>query len=153
MVTALNVANSILGRAFSENIQITPMKLQKLIYFTYKKYIKDTDGIPLFAERFEAWKHGPVVPSVYNEFNHYRANPIKRCYLSRDGKPWSVDESSSSFFHQSLNFVWENYKNKTGIELSILTHAPDTAWDKIIKGLNIKPYLNDDDIQCEGWLF
>ena len=33
MVTALNVGNSILERAFTENVDITPMKLQKMIYF------------------------------------------------------------------------------------------------------------------------
>ena len=30
MVTALNVANNVLERGFSEDIDITPMKLQKL---------------------------------------------------------------------------------------------------------------------------
>ena len=32
MVSALNVANNILKRGFSEGIDITPMKLQKLTY-------------------------------------------------------------------------------------------------------------------------
>jgi len=38
MVTALNVANNILGRAFDERNKISPMKLQKMIYFTYKRF-------------------------------------------------------------------------------------------------------------------
>ena len=65
MVIAIHVGNSILMRAFIENIDITPMKLQKLIYFTYQMYLKETD-IPLFDERFETWKYGPVISSVYN---------------------------------------------------------------------------------------
>ena len=36
MVNALNVANNILNKGFSENIDITPMKLQKLTYLVYK---------------------------------------------------------------------------------------------------------------------
>ena len=35
MVTALNVANNVLERGFSEDIDITPMKLQKLVYSIY----------------------------------------------------------------------------------------------------------------------
>lgn len=39
MVSALNVANNILDRGFSEGIDITPMKLQKLTYLVYKKIL------------------------------------------------------------------------------------------------------------------
>ena len=57
MVSALNVGNNILKRGFSENIDITPMKLQKLIYLVYKKYYQDTKKV-LFSEPFEVWKYG-----------------------------------------------------------------------------------------------
>ena len=153
MVTALNVANSIIGRSFSDGIPISPMKLQKLIYFTYKKYLQDTNGTPLFAERFEAWLYGPVVPSVYNEFSHYKDKPIKRHYLSNDGRAWSVDESSSEFFINALDFVWGKYKNDSGISLSMLTHKPNTAWHKATSGNPFKQYLSDNDIRTEEWLF
>ena len=63
MVTALNISNNLLQRAFTDKISISPMKLQKLLYFTYKHYLKSTNGIPLFAERFEVWKYGPVLPT------------------------------------------------------------------------------------------
>ena len=35
MITALDVANTFLERANKEKIDITPMKLQKLIYLLY----------------------------------------------------------------------------------------------------------------------
>ena len=151
MVTALNIANNILDRAFSENVPVSPMKLQKLIYFTYKKYLQETNGTPPFAERFEVWRYGPVIPSVYNEFSHYKDTPIKKLHLSNDGKVWAADESSSAFFRPALDYVWGTYKSGTGIELSKLTHMPNTAWDKAVK-LH-KPYLEDDDILTEEWAF
>lgn len=40
MVSALAVGNTILKRAKTDNIDITPMKLQKLIYIVYKSYYK-----------------------------------------------------------------------------------------------------------------
>jgi len=36
MVTALNIANAILYRSFNENIDLTPMKLQRLLYLTHQ---------------------------------------------------------------------------------------------------------------------
>ena len=42
MITALNIANNFLERAFAENIPISPMKMQKLIYILYKEYLNPT---------------------------------------------------------------------------------------------------------------
>lgn len=63
MVTALNIANAILYKGFNEGVDITPMKLQRLLYLTYKEFYKRTNTL-LFDEKFEVWKYGPVVRSV-----------------------------------------------------------------------------------------
>lgn len=63
MVTALNIANAILYKGFNEGVDITPMKLQGLLYLTYKEFYKRTN-ILLFDEKFEVWMYGPVVRSV-----------------------------------------------------------------------------------------
>ena len=149
MVTALNVANNILGRAFDERNKISPMKLQKMIYFTYKRFFQKT-GVPLFAERFEVWRYGPVLPTVYNEFKKYRDKPIKSLCYDRDGKAWSVDEGSSTEVHEAFEFVWTTYKKGNGIELSTLTHQPNTAWFRAYKRSD--KFLDDDEIGAEEWL-
>lgn len=141
MVKALNVCNNILVRAFRENIDITPMKLQKLVYIVYKTYIKKT-GKPLFPERFEAWKYGPVISDVYDEFKEFRSNAIKR-YAYDNGSIYIVDETAENF-KESLEEVWGKYKNIGGIPLSTMTHQKKTAWYEAIK--NDKVFLNDDDI-------
>ncbi len=43
---------------------ISNLKLQKLLYFAWIEYYQET-GTHLFEEPFQAWKYGPVVPSVY----------------------------------------------------------------------------------------
>ena len=76
MITAVYVANNFLRRGKADEIEITPLKLQKLIYFLYKDYLKRTNDM-LFSEPFETWTLGPVVPSVYAEFSSYGKNAIQ----------------------------------------------------------------------------
>lgn len=146
MVTALNVGNNILQRGFAENIDITPMKLQKLIYFVYRDYLQET-GRSLFNERFETWKYGPVVPSVYNEFKKCGSNIIRK-YAFDDNKTYTtVDEDSSPVFRNVIDCVWNTYKNYDGIVLSSMTHREGSAWRKAYEKRS--PYLLDEDIRQE----
>lgn len=146
MVTALNVANNILERGFSENIDITPMKLQKLTYLVYKKYYQDTDKT-LFQDKFEVWKYGPVVRSIYDAFKEYRGNAIKQYYKELDGSVLIVNEEKSRLFKNAINAIWDKYKLYDGIPLSAMTHREGSAWYKAAKRNDI--YLSDADIKEE----
>lgn len=147
MVSAIIVGNSILKRAFKEDIDITPMKLQKIIYFVYARYFELTNK-SLFNERFEPWKYGPVIRSVYDEFKYKGSNAIKKYALDEEGNALIVKESSSAKFKEALDLVWEKYKDYDGIVLSSLTHKTDTAWRKAID--EGKCYLSDNDILEEA---
>ncbi len=147
MVSALNVANNILQKGFSEDIDITPMKLQKLTYLVYKKFYQDT-GLTLFQDKFEVWKYGPVVRSIYDAFKEYRGNAIKHYHREADGAILIVDENTSSSFKKALEAIWEKYKLYDGIPLSLMTHRKGTAWYKAAKREDT--YLSDSDIKAEG---
>lgn len=147
MINALHVGNSILKRAFNENLDITPMKLQKLIYFLYRDYLQETER-PLFSERFETWKFGPVLPSVYEAFKKYGSNAIRDYAKEPDGKSiLVVKEESSPAFKRIADVVWDQYKGYDGIYLSSITHRPGTAWSKAAKKQGM--YLSDEDIRAE----
>lgn len=146
MVTALNVANNILERGFAENIDITPMKLQKLTYLVYKKYYQDTDRI-LFQDRFEVWKYGPVVRSIYDAFKEYRGNAIKDYHKEADGSVLVVNEDASATFKIAINTIWDKYKLYDGIPLSAMTHKEGSAWYLAAKRHDA--YLSDADIKKE----
>lgn len=149
MISALYVANTILDKAFNENIQITPMKLQKLIYILYKEYIKKT-GKSLFSENFQAWQYGPVLESVYHQFSGYKKNNITDYYYTyKNGERiyTLIDEKSSEEFTNILAYVWNNYKNFSAVELSNFTHINDGAWEKATK--NKSYILKDEDIISE----
>ena len=148
MIKCLDVANTVLSKAFSENKDMTPMKLQKIIYFIYKKYLKDT-GEPLFSERFEAWRYGPVLTSVYEEFKSYGSNHIKEYYISNDGHAWAVNTDSNEDFANAFDFVWDRYAEFDGIYLSSLTHEKETAWFHAIADESV--FLEDKHIEAEDW--
>ena len=145
MISATILSNNILKRAFKEqNIEVTPMKLQKLIYLIYKSYLKKT-GDSLFAEKFLAWKYGPVVQSVYDEFKTFGATHITKFARDCCGNVYIVDEDSPVFV-ETVEEIWCKYKKYNGIELSKMTHKPGSAWDCAKKNGLV---LLDEDIKNE----
>lgn len=146
MITALDVANTFLEKAKADNIELTPMKLQKLLYILYKSYLKQT-GYRLFADRFEVWKYGPVISDVYYAFRQYRSNAIRSYYMTTDSNYNTVAFGVNSNFDNVFREVWQKYREISGIYLSQLTHRPNTAWSKADIAGNT--FLSDDDIFAE----
>jgi uncharacterized phage-associated protein len=66
MVSVHDVANYFLVLTdFQAGEVITHLKLQKLVYYAQGFHLAVFDA-PLFSERIEAWRHGPVVPVLYH---------------------------------------------------------------------------------------
>ncbi|MDR0406103.1 MAG: DUF4065 domain-containing protein [Clostridiales bacterium] len=149
MFTSLHVANNVLHKAFRDHEKITPMKLQKLLYFIYREYLIATQ-IPLFSERFQAWQYGPVLGAVYTHFKRYHSHGIKKYYEDSEGNVYLVDEDCDEHLKRALNLVWGKYHDWNGIELSELTHKEGTAWYNAVKYRKL--YLDDKDIINEGAL-
>ena len=140
----LFISNNLLHLSFDENIPITPMKLQRLLYFIYRHYLTETNQ-SLFSERFEAWKYGLALSSIYSYFHQYYGNPITYYY-----KPlYQVNEKTNPIFSRVLYSIWNTYKFYDGIALSHLTQRQGTAWYKT--WINYKTFLEDDDIRKEGY--
>ncbi|MGI6184378.1 MAG: Panacea domain-containing protein [Candidatus Fimadaptatus sp.] len=146
MYQLAHVANTILYRAKNEGISISPMKLQKLIYFLYAEYLRQ-EGRPLFAERFEVWRYGPVLDDVYQAFKEYRANSIRGYMVDVNGRYKIIDVNSDPCFKHCFDNVWYFYAHKTGIELSEITHQKSGAWYKALS--KNQDFLNDQDILNE----
>lgn len=121
------LCNNLLVRAKNEKIQVTPMKLQKLLYYVCVKYVQETGKTPI-SESFEVWKYGPVVPSVYAEFKPYGSSPIEKFARNAKGDAKKVDESANPTLKKSLNYVWNKFKYFPGIELSKQTHKKGSGW-------------------------
>ena len=141
------VCNNFLKRSFREGIEITPMKMQKLLYLLYARYLNVTNE-SIFSQRFEAWRYGPVLTDIYECFKSYGAKAIDE-YVLIDNEKYEVNEETSKVFKEVIDLIWYKYNSKTGPELSYLTHLDGTAWHEAKK--NGKLFLNDEHIK-DDWV-
>lgn len=125
--TATVLCNNILVRAKEEKIRVTPMKLQKLLYYVCVKYAKETGDSPVL-EPFEVWKFGPVVSSVYVEFKSFSTKPITGYARDAKGEAMKVSESRNPILAACLNYVWNKLKHYNAVELSERTHQKGSGW-------------------------
>lgn len=133
--SAKAVANKFIEIAKEKGSPITPMKLQKLVYFAHGWYLSLTSGQPLIDEKIEAWRYGPVVPSLYHEFKSHGNRAIEGYATDlqadqglRFVTPHLPDDKNLSAF---IKKIWEVYGKRTAIELSNITHQPNTPWAEI----------------------
>lgn len=123
MVSALDVAKYIIGLSLSTGEPVTNMKLQKLLYYAYSWYLVEKEGKEtLFNEEIEAWQYGPVIRSVYNIYNKFKADIIKE---SLGGDDSVLNEEQKSLVRETFLA----YGDKTAIQLMRLTHS-ETPWVK-----------------------
>jgi len=148
------VANQFLTLAKNEGKSLTPMQLIKLVYFAHGWYLAIT-GTPLLNETVQAWKFGPVIPSLYHEFKRFGNSPIteratKTDIIGEGGtlklrlQAPEITGEGSVLAKRVIEKVWEKYKHYSAVQLSNLTHLPDSPWAKT-KGREIKGTVIPDD--------
>ena len=151
MVLPSDVAKYFLLRTEEDGELVSPLKMQKLVYFAYAHHLAETKK-RLFNEKIEAWPLGPVVRSLYDELKKYGSSPI-------DVKQYTGITSSAqatkfvSIFDKDtlgvLNKVYDGYQTFTPFELVTLAHR-ENAWLKAREGLkpdeNGSRVIKDADI-------
>jgi uncharacterized phage-associated protein len=123
------VANYFLNLGIRESVPISPLKLQKLVYFSHGWYMGFT-GEPLINERVQAWEFGPVIPSLYHEFKEFKNNPITRFtrnYLAEDLASPAMMAAKSL-----LDRIWSIYSRYTAAHLSALSHEENGPWHQMV---------------------
>ncbi|MES2041447.1 MAG: type II toxin-antitoxin system antitoxin SocA domain-containing protein [Pseudomonadota bacterium] len=130
-----SIANYFLNLAAASNQSISPMKLQKLVYYAHGWYAGYTSE-PLIDEAVEAWQYGPVIPSLYHEFKRFGAGNISGKATELEGIEFRVAPTPTDpNLCQFLDNIWTSYGQFTGVRLSEMTHAPDGPWDKTWKAM------------------
>jgi len=149
-MNAFPVANHVLWRANKDAADISPMKLQKIMYFLHGWYMTMT-GEKLIDESFSRWQYGPVIPSVYHELKRFGGLPIDdyvKQYDSASGQyiPYFVNTNELPRFNEILEQVWNQYGSLSAIQLSTMTHEPGSAWSMTDVNDDIPDHLIRNDI-------
>lgn len=102
-----------------KDYSITPLKLQKLLYYA-QGFTFAWDGQALFNEEFEAWKYGPVNREVYDEFKNYG-----NATLPTEASSGIRENDLSSLEKENIEIVWEDLKKFDAFDLVEKTHNED----------------------------
>ncbi|MDA8228515.1 type II toxin-antitoxin system antitoxin SocA domain-containing protein [Desulfosporosinus lacus] len=108
-------------------VEITPLALQKLLYFAQGFY-KAFNYEYLFANDCEAWVHGPVFRNVYDKYKNRGYNPIEDNVSEYDD--FEISETEKEI----LDSIIVNFGCFSGKILEKMTHI-ETPWRITRRGL------------------
>ena len=122
--------------------KVSHKKLQKLLYYIEAWNMVHL-GNPLIDEEFEAWVHGPVLPSLYKKLKTFGFNNLE--LIESDNVPMSdevgqlIDKNNLSEDQVSVIYsVLDRYGGMSAFELEMLTHN-EAPWIEARGG--IPPHL------------
>jgi uncharacterized phage-associated protein len=128
MYNSFQIANYFIKSSQNTGVELTPMKLIKLCYIANGWHLGLFDD-QLLDEITYAWKYGPVIDSIYKEFRKFGSSQIQELYSdSENNNCYPLPDEKIKPF---LDKIWEVYSKYDGIQLSVMTHQPNTPWDII----------------------
>lgn len=120
---------------------LTPLQVIKMVYIAHG-YSLAILGEPLVEEAVEAWRYGPVVPSVYHSAKKYGGGKITELLYSgiRTDSPDGAERAREFVKdyvpprqRDILDGVLDVYGGFTGIELTNMTHVDGSPWKQYYK--------------------
>lgn len=130
---------------------VEAIKLQKLLYYCNAWSLAGR-GYPLFKDEIQAWKHGPVIASIY---------PLHRRDIDLDQWPFGCPEDLLIEDKELVDDIVDTYGGLSGWRLRNLTHqeAPwIEAWEKAQQGKILRVPIDHQAIrefyreeQTVGW--
>ncbi len=130
MSTALDVACYVLDKTGS----MTAMKLEKIVYYC-QAWSLVWDNSPLFADRIEAWKNGPVIPILFEK--HKGLFKVNKIDINGNLNNLSSDQK------ETIDEVIKFYADKSAQWLSDLTHR-EKPWIEAREGLSLDERGNSE---------
>lgn len=134
LYTKQTIIDWILSTAKSHNEEITPKKLQKLLYYVYSwglVFLNETSDdlqTSVFDGKFQAWVHGPVDSEVYHQYSEYGYRAINTDNVN-------VPNIDNEIVEDVLQQVWDTYSQFDANQLENLTHT-ETPWQEKREGYN-----------------
>jgi uncharacterized phage-associated protein len=139
------VANYLLRLARSNDQKLTVMQLLKILFFAHALSLVVRNQ-PLFADRAQAWQYGPVFPRIYKAFSRWGRFPINDFAVDKaTGEPYqaALPPEAVEIIHVAL----KKFGQLSAFELSDLTHAPGSPWDRVIREVGAYAEIPNDMIR------
>lgn len=124
LLSSRTVAEQILW--LRRDLPTMPMHVLKLVYLCHG-WMLGIFGRGLIAEPAEAWRYGPVVPTIYHTYKSFRGDPIATAPVDRSA---ILDENQNDL----LGAVLRAYRDYSALDLSAITHQPGTPWYEVYNG-------------------
>jgi len=100
---------------------ITASKLQKLVYYCQAWHLVWTET-PLFSEKIEAWKNGPVIPALYAAYKgHFKLHAGFFYEKHPEKLPCDLSDNEKDIINRVLDF----YGPRDAHWLSELVHMEE----------------------------
>jgi len=134
---ATALANYFIDLAKKDKIDLFQFGLMKRVYIAHGFHLAYY-GTSALDERFdvvEAWKNGPVIPSIYHSFKYNGSRPIidKSVFVCIENGNIKVETPALSDKEKDIKFiaefVWERYTGMSDAQMIELTHKKGTPWD------------------------
>ncbi|MGR3456048.1 type VI toxin-antitoxin system SocA family antitoxin [Pseudooceanicola sp.] len=127
------IANLLLEQADREDISVTHIALQKLVYFAHGTRLMQGHP-PLVSGNFEAWTHGPVHPAIYSAFKAAGSAPIRNRAVGKDaltGRELPLPLPEDPDVRRLIRQVLFAYGQMSPWLLVEISHAPGGPWDAV----------------------
>lgn len=133
-----------------EGMTVSPLKLQKILYYVQAWMMVFFEEQLLFDEQPQAWVNGPVYPSVYQRFKSVgrysqftKDDFAEGCSLTEAIHKYRRLLGLTTIQQDALDKVIAIYGAKTQDQLVFMTHCED-PWSKA-RG-NSDPFENSDEV-------
>lgn len=122
---------------------ISSLKLQKLLYYAQGIAVALTDS-PLFDEPIYAWKHGPVVESVHQEYKQFGKENIEVELTQQDE---AEINQMDNLTNEILHLTYDNFAIYTVWQLRNMTHEKGSPWYNTVRNSGLNSEIPLDSIK------
>ena len=120
--------------AKSKGRRLTPLQVQKILYFANMLYIGENGNTKsLIRNKFLTWKYGPVVRELYERLKRYEGTPVSSkafidtvTIMDGEDKPKKIYEKE----FEVLKKAYEIWGGLHAWELVEISHWEEGAWQK-----------------------
>jgi len=145
--SANTIAYAFVQKGISEGKYMTQMKLQKMVYFAHGYHLAKY-GEALVKEVFQAWKYGPVIPSIYQSYKLYGSDPIFNTELIAKSvndflNPTELSESAKD----AIDYTWQLTRKLSANQLSNWTHIDGSPWAKVYNPIEWSIPIDNNSIK------